>query len=103
MIYYYFQFFSLSVQSTRPYLISSLRMSPIKMVTCGRMHTVVVTESGAVMSWGKGDRGALGLGDSMIFTDIPQAMDIVGRAYGQPVATVSCSSEHTAIVTKNGR
>ena len=28
-------------QSTRPYLISSLRMSPIKMVTCGRMHTVV--------------------------------------------------------------
>ena len=64
---------------------------------------VSVTESGAVMSWGKGERGALGLGDSMTCTDIPQAMDIVGRAYGQPVATVSCSSEHTAIVTKDGR
>ena len=90
-------------QSSRPYLVSSLRTTPIKMVTCGRMHTVVVTESGSVMSWGKGDRGALGLGDSMKRSDVPQALDNVGRAYGQPVVGVACSTEHTAIVTANGR
>jgi alpha-tubulin suppressor-like RCC1 family protein len=84
-------------------LVSSLRTTPIKMVTCGRMHTVVVTESGSVMSWGKGDRGALGLGDSMKRSDVPQALDNVGRAYGQPVVGVACSTEHTAIVTANGR
>ena len=90
-------------QSSRPYLVSSLRATPIKMVTCGRMHTVVVTQSGSVMSWGKGERGALGLGDAVTFTDTPKALEIVGRAYGQPVVTVSCSTEHTAIVTASGR
>ena len=88
---------------SRPYLLSALRTTPIKMVTCGRMHTLVVTESGSVMSWGKGERGALGLGDSMPFTHTPQALDNVGRAYGQPVIGVSCSTEHSVIVTATGR
>ena len=90
-------------QSSRPYLVSSLKTQPIKMVTCGRMHTVAVTTSGSVMSWGKGERGALGLGDSITHTTEPQALDIVGRAYGLPVLSVSCSTEHTAIVTVSGR
>jgi hypothetical protein len=90
-------------QSSRPYLVSSLSRTPIKMVACGRLHTLVVTESGSVMSWGSGERGALGLGDAIKKADTPQALSNVGRAYGQPVIGVSCSTEHSAILTSTGR
>lgn len=36
---------------------------PIKSIACGGYHSVVITGSGAIYSWGRNNMGQLGLGD----------------------------------------
>ena len=62
---------------------------------------MAVTESG-LLSWGKGEKGALGLGENMTVTDMPRNVEGVGRAYGQAITSIACSTEHSAIVTNVG-
>jgi hypothetical protein len=51
------------------------------------------------MSFGKGTRGALGLGDDVTMQDMPRAVGVIGKANGHPVSAISCSTEHSAAVT----
>ena len=62
-----------------------------------------VTEDGSLMSFGKGAHGALGLGEDVTAQDVPRAVGVVGKANGHPVSFISCSTEHSAVVTGRGQ
>lgn len=47
-----------------PLLISALRGHRVLHVSCGDTHTAVVTDFGFVYTWGRGDDGRLGIGDT---------------------------------------
>ena len=47
-----------------PELVTGLLGLGVKMVACGRLHSVALTNAGAVYSWGYGDDGVLGHGNS---------------------------------------
>jgi hypothetical protein len=47
-------------------IIECLEAVPIRQISCGGNHTVIVTMSGAVYAWGKNSRGQLGLGDTQV-------------------------------------
>ena len=47
-----------------PTLIKSLSGVSISLVTCGWQHTMALTQQGKVLSWGYGEDGQLGHGDS---------------------------------------
>ena len=46
-----------------PTPLTVLKRKHVKMFACGSFHTVAVTETGDVFSWGIGERGQLGHGD----------------------------------------
>ncbi|KAK2440451.1 Regulator of chromosome condensation (RCC1) family with FYVE zinc finger domain-containing protein [Trifolium repens] len=41
-----------------------LKQEYVKMISCGSYHAAVLTSSGSVYTWGKGENGQLGLGDT---------------------------------------
>ena len=45
-----------------PVKVEGLEGLNVKQVSCGRNHTLCVTEDGNVFAWGDGYEGALGLG-----------------------------------------
>ena len=47
-----------------PELVTGLLGLGVKMVACGRLHSVALTNAGAVYSWGYGDDGVLGHGNN---------------------------------------
>ena len=46
-----------------PTPIPALKRKHVKAIACGSFHTLAVTETGDVFSWGIGERGQLGHGD----------------------------------------
>ena len=47
-------------------MVNCLEALPIRQVSCGGSHTVIVTISGAVYAWGRNSRGQLGVGDKQV-------------------------------------
>ncbi|PFX34572.1 X-linked retinitis pigmentosa GTPase regulator [Stylophora pistillata] len=68
-------------------------------VACGGNHTVAVTKSGKLYSFGQGDHGQLGHGSSLLECSTPKQVTSLRNIY---VRFVSCGESHTAIVTKHG-
>eukprot|EP00639_Heterosigma_akashiwo_P016685 CAMPEP_0206393448 /NCGR_PEP_ID=MMETSP0294-20121207/20727_1 /ASSEMBLY_ACC=CAM_ASM_000327 /TAXON_ID=39354 /ORGANISM="Heterosigma akashiwo, Strain CCMP2393" /LENGTH=253 /DNA_ID=CAMNT_0053847053 /DNA_START=168 /DNA_END=925 /DNA_ORIENTATION=- len=77
-----------------PAAVDALRGKDVRQVACGSGHTVVLTEEGAVYTWGRGDDGRLGHGDK-----VPRLVEALA---GRPVAQITCGSYHTAAVTETG-
>ncbi|XP_070528774.1 probable E3 ubiquitin-protein ligase HERC4 isoform X3 [Cardiocondyla obscurior] len=55
---------SLTDTEIKPKKIYSLAAIPIAFIACGGYHTVVISKSGAVFSWGRNTFGQLGLNDT---------------------------------------
>ena len=49
-----------------PQRIEKLNQVDISQICCGSGHTVVLSSSGEVYSWGRGDDGRLGHGDGQM-------------------------------------
>ncbi|RLN71142.1 hypothetical protein BBJ28_00000201 [Nothophytophthora sp. Chile5] len=67
-------------------------------VSCGGWHTVVVAKSGACYSFGRGEYGRLGLGDSKSRT----RPHLVKALAGKTVIQAACGGSHTLFVTSDG-
>ena len=52
-----------------PHRIEALAHAKIREVACGQFHTLAVDEDRVVWSWGRGDSGALGHGDTAVSED----------------------------------
>ncbi|MES1910279.1 MAG: hypothetical protein MHM6MM_002903 [Cercozoa sp. M6MM] len=71
----------------------------VRSVACGREHSVAVTSSGSVYSWGSSPRGQCGHGDTRTVS-VPK---VVRALSNQLAAEVVCGDEHTAVLTRSGR
>ena len=85
--------------SSVPCLVESLLHERIISVSCGATHTVAISEAGDAYSWGLGEFGALGIGD----TQTRYAPSHIEYFATSKIAVKSavCGSKHTIFITRN--
>ncbi|TMW60576.1 hypothetical protein Poli38472_000618 [Pythium oligandrum] len=71
---------------------------PALRVSCGGWHTVVVTKAGECYSFGRGEYGRLGLGN----TRSKYRPHLVEALKGQHVVQAACGGSHTLFLTTEG-
>jgi X-linked retinitis pigmentosa GTPase regulator len=81
-----------------PTLVKALSTQRVIAVSCGYYHTAVVTEEGAVLCWGKGSSGQLGLGDASGCL-IPRS---IAALHEHKIREVSCGMAHTLVLSDEG-
>ncbi|ETL32515.1 hypothetical protein L916_14922 [Phytophthora nicotianae] len=74
--------------------------SPVVDVACGYTHTVVLTASGELYSWGLGEYGQLGTGD--VYQPLPARVQLPPDALCAPdqLARVYCGAFHSIATTE---
>ncbi|KAG7401616.1 hypothetical protein PHYBOEH_000148 [Phytophthora boehmeriae] len=86
--------------SNFPQTLSALTNEEILAVSCGSRHTMALTATGSVYSWGWGSMGQLGHGDHKSIHE-PLKIDFFEKN-GLTVDYISCGGCHSAAVTKDG-
>ncbi|KAI5077940.1 hypothetical protein GOP47_0007764 [Adiantum capillus-veneris] len=84
-----------------PCYVSSLGGLPVKAVAAGLWHTVCITESGDVYSFGGNQFGQLGTGSDQAEL-LPRLLDTPALE-NVHATSVSCGARHSAISTDTGR
>lgn len=84
-----------------PRYISSLVGVPVSSVACGACHTVALTAAGAIMAWGEGGCGQLGIG-RVTKTDIPALVMESDPADGSTFVQAACGYAHTLVRSRSG-
>ncbi|PKU77324.1 PH, RCC1 and FYVE domains-containing protein 1 [Dendrobium catenatum] len=91
-----------AIDAIHPRLVESLSVSNIDFVACGEFHSCALTASGELYTWGDGahQSGLLGHG-----TDISHWIPkrVSGPLEGLQVASVSCGTWHTALISTTGQ
>jgi NIMA (never in mitosis gene a)-related kinase 9 len=79
--------------------VEALLAVEVESISAGSAHVVIATKDNAVYSWGCGDNGRLGLGDTADQC-LPQrvAFDIDAP----PVASVQCGDDCTVFISVSG-
>ncbi|CAL8272583.1 unnamed protein product [Merluccius merluccius] len=86
-------------QVLEPVLLQFFEERPVRQVSCGDNHVVVLTQRGEIYSWGCGEHGRLGLDCE---DDFPSPMQ-VELPKGATICSVSCGSDGTFFLTEAGR
>lgn len=71
----------------------------IRQVTCGGLHTALVTEHGDVYTWGDGRKGQLGHPNEPSQKQVPKLVKSLSSVH---VVQIACGSAHTICVTDQG-
>ena len=81
-----------------PRLVESLMNEKIVFVTCGNNHNVAISDKGEVYSWGFGESGALGTGD----TKNQYSPTLINHFYNgkMKIVSASCGDKHTAFLSR---
>ncbi|XP_034077987.1 serine/threonine-protein kinase Nek9 isoform X2 [Gymnodraco acuticeps] len=82
-----------------PVLLDFFEERPVRQVSCGDNHVVVLTQSGDIYSWGCGEYGRLGLECEDDFSS-PMQVEI---PKGATISSVSCSTDGTFFLTDTGK
>ena len=82
-----------------PTPIPALKRKHVKTFACGSFHTVAVTETGDVFSWGIGERGQLGHGD----LENKKTPWPVLELQGTEIAVVAAGEAHSIAAAKDKR
>eukprot|EP00742_Colponemidia_sp_Colp-10_P005454 GILJ01005829.1.p1 GENE.GILJ01005829.1~~GILJ01005829.1.p1 ORF type:complete len:443 (+),score=58.28 GILJ01005829.1:159-1331(+) len=90
-----------------PYPVESLRAyPPIKHVSCGNYHTAAISEEGQLFTWGRGEYGRLGHGNSSDgkTPEMVRFFETV-KHNGGPVkiTQVACGGHFTIALTETGQ
>ena len=92
---------------SEPCVINALAGLPMKAMACGHWHSLALSHSGDVYSWGWNEHGQLGLRSPPGPTvAVPTLVDVItddGGSNGDvSFVSVSCGSRHSAAVSENG-
>ncbi|XP_058787771.1 PH, RCC1 and FYVE domains-containing protein 1-like [Vicia villosa] len=71
-----------------------LKQEYVKKISCGSYHVAVLTSSGSVYTWGKGENGQLGLGD----TENRCTPSFVEALRDRQVETITCGPSFTVAI-----
>lgn len=91
-----------------PKQIEGLRKIKISGIACGDSHSIALTSTGEVYSWGAAACGQLGLeeldflprdGDESPYQPYPS---LVTKLKGKKIVSVACGEAHTLVLTNNG-
>ena len=74
-----------------PEMLVSLKPYKIISISSGCFHSAVLTSTGMIFTWGTGESGALGLGDTQDYL-VPQKLSL------NRCTQISCGSRHTACI-----
>ncbi|OQR95960.1 regulator of chromosome condensation (RCC1) [Thraustotheca clavata] len=66
----------------------------------GQEHSAAVDDAGKIYVWGRGEKGQLGLGDKTLQVDSPTLLESLSEV---EIVDISCGTQHTAAVDKQGR
>ncbi|XP_049741700.1 E3 ISG15--protein ligase HERC5 [Elephas maximus indicus] len=81
-----------------PQIVAHLSGVPLAQISAGEAHSMALSMSGNVYSWGKNDFGQLGLGH----TDSKDSPSLIEELDNQDVEFLTCGGSHTALLTKDG-
>ncbi|XP_057716086.1 serine/threonine-protein kinase Nek9 isoform X3 [Corythoichthys intestinalis] len=90
---------AMGMQILEPVLLEFFEERPVRQVSCGDNHVVVLTHSGDIFSWGCGEYGRLGLECEDDFSS-PMQVELPKSA---TISSVSCSSDGTFFLTDTGK
>ncbi|XP_041828862.1 serine/threonine-protein kinase Nek9 isoform X3 [Melanotaenia boesemani] len=89
----------LGVEILDPVLLEFFTERPVRQVSCGDNHVVVLAQNGDIYSWGCGEYGRLGLECEDDFSS-PMQVEI---PKGASILSVSCGSDGTFFLTGTGK
>ena len=72
---------------------------PVTAVRCGASHTLALTNSGKVYSFGQSSHGQLGLGNTVLESALPRLVVSLDQL---KVTSVSCGENHSLVTTCSG-
>lgn len=84
---------------TTPKLVKTLGTAQVVQVACGQFHTLALTNSGDLYSFGANMHGQLGLGYECEKVTKPT---LVKSLQGFPIAFICCGANHSFVVSKSG-
>ncbi|XP_023982445.1 E3 ISG15--protein ligase HERC5 isoform X3 [Physeter macrocephalus] len=81
-----------------PQIVEHLLGVPLVQISAGEAHSMALSMSGNIYSWGRNDCGQLGLGH----TDNKDSPSLIEVLDNQKVEFLACGGSHTALLTKGG-
>ncbi|XP_020030081.2 E3 ISG15--protein ligase HERC5 isoform X1 [Castor canadensis] len=81
-----------------PQIVEHLAGVPLVQISAGEAHSMALSMSGNIYSWGKNDFGQLGLGH----TKKKDSPSLIEGLDNQKVEFLSCGGSHTALLTQDG-
>ncbi|XP_059867961.1 E3 ISG15--protein ligase HERC5 isoform X1 [Delphinus delphis] len=81
-----------------PQIVEHLSGVPLVQISAGEAHSMALSMSGNIYSWGRNDCGQLGLGH----TDNKDSPCLIEMLDNQKVEFLACGGSHTALLTKGG-
>ncbi|XP_040822924.1 probable E3 ubiquitin-protein ligase HERC6 isoform X2 [Ochotona curzoniae] len=85
-----------------PQRVKSLQGIPMAQVAAGGAHSFALSVSGTSFGWGSNNAGQLALSGSHVLAQSPKPRSI-GALQTLGVVFISCGSEHTAVLTQDGK
>ena len=85
-----------------PAVIKALRSVCIVAIAAGRKHSLVLTDKGAVLSFGNGDDGQLGHGDEPLDKRFQYKPRVIEALRGVRVLAVAAGGTHSLVLTDGG-
>lgn len=80
-----------------PKLVKQLATKHIVQIACGQYHSMALTNSGELYTWGANAYGQLGLGFNGEMMTVPS---LVSTLSGIPIAFITCGGNHSFALSK---
>uniref|UniRef100_A0A2K6KFN3 HECT and RLD domain containing E3 ubiquitin protein ligase 5 n=1 Tax=Rhinopithecus bieti TaxID=61621 RepID=A0A2K6KFN3_RHIBE len=84
--------------TTTPQIVEHLAGVPLAQISAGEAHSMALTMSGNIYSWGKNEFGQLGLGH----TESKDSPSLIEALDNQKVEFLACGGSHSALLTQDG-